>query len=135
LAVWCNSAAGFPRIPIIFKIFWKICLHIHHISPNVFNSVYSGFSGILETTDYDNENSLKEVYEHTIVKLKEYESGHPLPRSHNRSQITNLLPLLIASMQNGKISVLDYGGGMGFNFQGNLKKGIGDTINLLKALI
>jgi hypothetical protein len=25
--------------------------------------------------------------------------------------------------------------GMGFNFQGNLKKGIGDTINLLKALI
>ena len=89
---------------------------------NTFEGIYCNFSEITDITNYNSEASLKEIYDQTVDQLKEYESGYALPSSHDRSQITNLLPLLMASMHiDGKMSLLDYGGGAGRTFIDCLK--------------
>jgi len=82
-------------------------------SANTFEGVYTNFEEIPGLTGYDSESSLANIENETLLKLKEYESSASLPVAHNRSQITNSFPLLIASLNTHKKIVLDYGGGGG----------------------
>lgn len=81
-----------------------------------FDGVFSHFSDVVSKTDYNTQESLAELQQHMASNLAVYEQHSLLPSSDNRSQITNLLPLLIAALPQQKVTVLDYGGGLGETF-------------------
>ena len=104
--------------PVIINIYRGVKGNIpQNRTQNTFDGIYSHFTEIPDVTDYETWSSLNEAYSQTVQKLKEYESGGIMSKSHICSQIDNLLPLLIASIRyEGKLSILDYGGGSGSTY-------------------
>ena len=82
---------------------------------NTFEGVYQSFSDIDNLTSYNNESSHITTFKEIVSKLENHSSGNILV-SDDRSQITNLLSLLIASLDKDKITLLDYGGGAGSTY-------------------
>ena len=79
----------------------------------VFNGIYDDFNDIPNLTSYDSTESLDNIYNETVKKLRSCKSRKMLPDAHPRSQISNLLPLIISLQKNKReVCVLDYGGGM-----------------------
>ena len=71
---------------------------------NTFDGVYTNFNEIIDLTHYNNSHSLQILHNELMQKLDQHkESLAQLPVAHNRSQITNLLSLLITSMPDHKI--------------------------------
>ena len=64
------------------------------------------------------------IYNELKLQLIEHKNNTNLPIANIRSQITNLLPLLIALVEKEKVSILDYGGSAGETYI--------DCINKLK---
>jgi putative methyltransferase (TIGR04325 family) len=83
---------------------------------NTFEGVYGDFSEIPDFTAYDSDSSITDGFDEVLVKLNKHQSGQFISAAHDRSQITNLLSLLIASASYQKFSVLDYGGGIGSTY-------------------
>ncbi len=84
---------------------------------NTFDGVYTNFNEISDLTHYNNSHSLQILHNELMGKLDQHkESLAQLPIAHNRSQITNLLSLLISSVPKSKIHILDYGGGAGSTY-------------------
>ncbi len=83
----------------------------------VFNGIYDDFNDIPNLTSYDSTESLDNIYNETVKKLRSCKSRKMLPDAHPRSQISNLLPLIISLQKNKReVCVLDYGGGMGTSY-------------------
>ena len=83
---------------------------------NTFEGVYDRFDQIPGLTHYDSKSSLECLETEIHNKLEIHEAGSSLPVAHVLSQTTNLLPLLIASVNNKPIRVLDLGGGGGATY-------------------
>ncbi len=83
---------------------------------NTFEGIYKNFSEIPDLTAYDSDSSVTDGFDEVLLKLNKHQSGQFLSAAHDRSQITNLLPLLFASASYRKFSVLDYGGGLGSTY-------------------
>lgn len=80
---------------------------------NTFEGVYDDFAQVPNATDYNNNASLADLEKQLRIKLNAH-AGHACASiANNRSQITNLLPLLISSINEKPIRVLDFGGGAG----------------------
>jgi hypothetical protein len=79
---------------------------------NTFDGVYKDFDDIKVLIHYNDESSHVTVLNEIVAKLERHKSKN-IPESDTRSQITNLLPLLISAIDKEKLSVLDYGGGAG----------------------
>ena len=86
---------------------------------NTFEGVYKDFSSIENVTDYDTKDSTNNVLLETVEKFKDSQGQDLLPKSHIRSNVTNLLPMLatiLMTINKNTVSVLDFGGGMGTSF-------------------
>ena len=83
---------------------------------NTFEGVYGDFSEIPDLTAYDSDSSITDGFDEVLVKLNKHQSVQFISSANDRSQITNLLPLLFASVNHRKKSVLDYGGGLGSTY-------------------
>lgn len=80
-----------------------------------FEGVYGDLQDIQEANDgYDNNHWLN-VYKETVInKYNDMASG--IFKSEPLSPIYNLYSLLVALIENNKISILDFGGGFGTNY-------------------
>jgi putative methyltransferase (TIGR04325 family) len=81
---------------------------------NTFEGIYQDFSNINNLTSYNNESSNNTTFIEIDAKLENHSKNVIV--SDLRSQISNLLSLLIASLDKDKITVLDYGGGAGSTY-------------------
>ena len=97
---------------IIPPIFIEIIKYVNN--RNTFEGVYQSFSDINNLTSYNNESSHITTFNEIVIKLENHSSNVLV--SDLRSQITNLLSLLIASLDKDKITILDYGGGAGSTY-------------------
>jgi putative methyltransferase (TIGR04325 family) len=100
--------------PAVFSLYKK---YISKPNENVFDGVYKHLNDVTDHTVYDTTDGLQEDRNEILAEIAAYEKGNVLPISNIRSQITNLLPLLIASSKTSSgLTVLDFGGGMGVTF-------------------
>jgi putative methyltransferase (TIGR04325 family) len=99
--------------PILVTLYKKI---IGDSSHSTFEGVYKNFNEVNDITPYASKNTQKDIYKNLTNCIDEYQKNNFLPVAHIRSQITNLLPLLISSIDKKQISLLDYGGGAGESF-------------------
>ena len=82
-----------------------------------FRGAYEKLEDVPKSSGYYNDKSYLELRE----EINRLVSKHgakicQLPSSNPRSQISNLLPLLLALLSNKDLRVLDYGGGAGQTF-------------------
>ena len=103
-----------PIIPPIIWIFVRKYFMPDY--PKVFEGVYSTLGDVKES-GYNTSNSLENIYDETLQKLNTYNNSK-LPKSNLQNPIANLLPLVVALVGDDKerISILDYGGGMGTSY-------------------
>ena len=94
--------------PIIIKIIKSVN------NRNTFEGIYQSFTDISDLTSYNNESSHIATFNEIENKLGNHSSNNLM--SDSRSQITNLLSLLIASLDKDKMTILDYGGGAGSTY-------------------
>ena len=105
-----------PLLIVGYRKYWV------KIDNRVFDGVYQDLNSVPDITEYDTTEALNTDRLEVLEEIEQYDSGEDLPASHIRSQITNLLPLLIASVSgSGKKNILDYGGGMGSSYINCLK--------------
>jgi len=103
--------------PIIPPIIWLfIRKYLMPDYPKVFEGVYSTLGDVKES-GYNSLDSLEKIYDQTLQRLSTYNNSK-LPESNLQSPIANLLPLVVALALEDKerISILDYGGGMGISY-------------------
>lgn len=130
----------------MIKIFIKVAYHIKPIIPpvlwmflrkvfieksntKVFDGIYGSLNDVAESS-YNNADSLDEMFNETSKKLQLYKDSISWP-SNELSPISNLLPLVIALASNEKrITVLDFGGGMGDSYLNSLSALKGSNIDV-----
>lgn len=106
--------------PLIPPLLWGALRGVFsgaHRGNRVFEGVYENLEQVA-ATGYDNDASLNEIYNETTRKLSRYLDKYETPETSPLSPISNLLPLLVTVAGNEKtrLSVLDYGGGMGTSY-------------------
>lgn len=101
--------------PLVPPLIWR-CLRCDFNS-KTFEGVYGHVSDV-KATSYDSQESLNEVFEYTKEKFSWYQDKRALPTSSPLSPIANLLPLLVSIIgeKKDKVSILDFGGGMGTSY-------------------
>jgi len=108
--------------PPILRKTLKALLGNKPTKPNTrpFSGIYKTLSDVPKTNfGYYNENFLNSIFEDTKTKLNNARSAQFLPDSHIENNIKNLFPLLIAALLHNKknrITIFDFGGGMGTSF-------------------
>jgi putative methyltransferase (TIGR04325 family) len=112
---------------LIFQLTPPLLINIYRkyrgkVNEKVFDGAYPHLISVPDLTEYDTKEALNTDRLDVFQEIEQYDSGQFLPASHIRSQITNLLPLLLASVsETGKKIILDYGGGMGSSYINCLK--------------
>lgn len=78
-----------------------------------FDGIYNSFKDIPVEVGYESDGSLRNLRSEVEHLLEHLLSDKRLAQAHARSQIANLLPLLLAAKANeGKqVRVIDFGGG------------------------
>ncbi len=106
-------------LPPLFVKACRIITKNGRLPLNTFEGIYENFSDIKNATGYDSQESLKDTYTETVEKFRNFLVDEKiLPQPTPRSQISNLLPMLVATFMDREkeISILDYGGGMGTSY-------------------
>ena len=108
-------------LPPLFVKVYRLFVTNEKLRANLFEGVYQSLLDIKNATDYDSRESLCNTFIETIEKFKDSQHEEVLPKSEIRSQIHNLLPMLVAIFmgfmdRQKEIAVLDYGGGMGTSY-------------------
>jgi putative methyltransferase (TIGR04325 family) len=96
-------------LPPFIIFFYKKIRH----NPNVFEGIYNTFEEVPVTSEYNNEATQNQIKENLTILLSDYKKNIDYPKAEIRSQITNLLPLLISLIDKEKVSILDFGGSAG----------------------
>jgi putative methyltransferase (TIGR04325 family) len=101
--------------PIILTLYYKLT---KRDKPRTFKGVYKNFDDIpaADIGSYDSEKSLADIYNRAFSQIEICNNRVNLPKAHERSQVTNLLPLVISLFKKEQVSILDYGGGAGETF-------------------
>ena len=105
-----------PIIPPFLWDFFRRILKLDKAS-KVFDGIYSNLGDVKESA-YNNIDSLEEMFNETASKLKLFLDGGYIS-TNIRTPISNLLPLIVSlalEAKKKKITVLDYGGGMGNSY-------------------
>jgi putative methyltransferase (TIGR04325 family) len=92
-----------------------------------FNEIYKNNKG-LGLDGYDNKQIIDLERDSIYSGIRKCASKKDIPCVNIRSQITNLLPILIAA-KGGRMSVLDFGGGAGTGFLDCCSKTNMDLVN------
>jgi len=89
-----------------------------------FKGVYKKLSDVPVINDgYHNDGWLKTIFNDVIIKLNTIKKTRFILPAEQRNNVTNLLPLLVSTLAqpNNKVSILDFGGGMGAGYLDCLK--------------
>ena len=105
-------------LPPLFVKVYRLFVTNEKLRANLFEGVYQSLLDIKNATDYDSRESSCNTYIGTIEKFKDFQHEKVLPKSEIRSQICNLLPMLVATFldKQNEITILDWGGGMGTSY-------------------
>lgn len=106
------------RAPVSLKgAFKRLARRLTSAQP--FSGRYARISDVPTINEgYDNKSFLAENLESALEKLKESRTGAFLPDATIENPIRNLLPLLVAARlrDRGRVTVLDFGGGLGVSY-------------------
>lgn len=117
-----------PLIPPLLWMFLRKVVSDNN-SNKVFDGIYDSLNDVPES-NYNNVDSLDEMFNETSNKLQLYKDSTSW-QSNGLSPISNLLPLLIAlASDEKKITVLDFGGGMGDSYLNCLSALEGSNIDV-----
>jgi putative methyltransferase (TIGR04325 family) len=117
-----------PLIPPLLWMFLRKVVSYNN-SNKVFDGIYDSLNDVPES-NYNNVDSLDEMFNETSNKLQLYKDSTSW-QSNGLSPISNLLPLLIAlASDEKKITVLDFGGGMGDSYLNSLSALEGSNIDV-----
>ena len=95
-----------PFIVISYKKFrWSSS------NQKTFRGIYKNFEEVPITSNYSNKISQNEIHNNLVQLIADHKRN--IYHVNERSQITNLLPLLLSLLDKEKISLLDFGGGAG----------------------
>ena len=96
--------------PFLLIFYKKIRGEKNH---NTYEGIYKNFEDVPIVTSYINENTQNDIHNELAALIMDFEENAYHPEAQIRSQITNLLPLLLALIDKEKISILDFGGSAG----------------------
>ncbi len=106
---------------LAYSILNKITKTIRREPPKnyPFEGVYKTLAGVpIINEGYHNNEWLENISTETISKIDSIKAEQFVIAAEQRNNITNLLPLLVSALsrKNHKVSILDFGGGMGVGY-------------------